>query len=296
MSRIYAFFIGCLLTLAVAQTASASIIGLPAFELALTSSGHATETLSGSNLGLASTNNGNFTANGTHTSLSGDADYTWSLLLDPDPTIGGTFSFTNLLSTAKDYDLNFMLPVGMGFSPAVVNGHFAGAVADANGNGNAYLNNVSWLSLVDGVSVMSAGPTSFACATINCTSVQPTTYLDPLNYLPGVSTSISTNVSFTLSAGDRVTFNTYFDVAPVPEPGTLMLLAGALVIAPWIRIQSKSCLISWISSCAAFMASILASGVSPRLANAGIRVQSTCVQGWSLPIWLSRFATSTTST
>jgi len=229
MSRIYALF-GCLLTLAVAPAASASIIGLPAVELTLTSSGSGSETLSGYSLGLASTTDGNFTANGTHTSLSGDADYTWDLLLDPDPTIGGTFSFTNLLSSAKDYNLTFTLPVGTAFAPAIANGHFAGTVADADGSGDAFLNNVSWSGLIDGVSVMSSGPASFGCSTAGCATSQPTTYLGPLNYLPGVSGNIATNISFTLSPGDLVSFNTYFDVSPIPEPGTLVLLAGVLVI------------------------------------------------------------------
>jgi|GEM_PF-1250616 len=235
-------YLGCLLITALSVTlvpaASASIIGLPAFEITLASSGSTSETISGSNLGLSTMPDGTFTSIGTHTSLSGDADYTWDLLIDPDPTIGGTFSFTNLLSTAKDYNLSFSLPVGTAFLPAMVNGHFAGAVADSDGSGNAFLNDIIWSGLIDGAFVMGSGPASLGCAAIGCTTTNPTTYLGPTHYSPGVSGNIATNISFTLSAGDKVSFNTFFDVSSIPEPGTLTLLAGLPILAPiWTRLK-----------------------------------------------------------
>ena len=243
MSRIYAA-IGCLLilglSLAVVPAASASIIGLPNFELTLASSGSTSETLSGSSLGLTTMPDGNFTTNGSHTSLSGDANISWDLLLNPDPTISGTFAFANLLSTAKDYNLTFTLPIGTPFAPALVNGHFAGAVTDANGNGNAFLNNIAWSGSIDGLSVMSSGPSNIACDTVGCSTSQPVTYLGPVNDPSGVSGNIATHISFTLSAGDQISFSTYFDVSPIPEPGTLFLLAGMFVLAvSWQTIKDN---------------------------------------------------------
>lgn len=231
MSRIHVF-IGSLLvsasSLLILPVASASIIGLPDFQVTLASTGSSAETLSGQDLGIVETSDGTYTSTGMHTDPSGGAEYNWALLLDPDPTIGGTFGFTNLLDTARDYTLTLTLPIGAAFSGAVVNGHFGGSIEDMNGSGNAYLNDIVWSGLIDGHTVMNAGPGDIACAGAGCSTLEPTTYLGPLTYLPEVSDTIATHIGFTLSAGDQVTFSTYFDVAPIPEPGTFALLAGLL--------------------------------------------------------------------
>ncbi|MBI1194977.1 MAG: hypothetical protein GC138_03930 [Gammaproteobacteria bacterium] len=240
MSRIHAFAV-CLLApllgLAVSPIASASMIGLPAFELTLSDSGFSTDTLIGSDLGLSATGEGMYTSTGTYTSVSGDNEYSWDLLIDPDPTIGGTFGITNLLGTAKVYNLAFTLPVGTAFSQAMVNGHFSGSVMDNDASGSAALDDITWSGLIDGITVMNSGPAGIGCHTAGCSTAQPITYLGPMTYLPGVSSNIATNISFTLSAGDRVTFRTYFDVSPIPEPGTLALFAGLAV--SWQTARKK---------------------------------------------------------
>jgi len=46
---------------------------------------------------------------------------------------------------------------------------------------------------------------------------------------PGASSDIGITHRFTLSAGDRATFNSVFSVVVVPEPGTALLLGFGLV-------------------------------------------------------------------
>lgn len=154
--------------------------------------------------------------------------FTWDISVDPDPFISAVFSIANHTSVTRNFDLLFTLPVGAPFGPAgYKKGSLSAAFEDSNLSGGAALNNIMWSGRMDGVAVMSLLGGSFACGGAGCNFT-----LSPVSDGPlpstGVDSSIGLRLAFDLSAGDRATFNTFFEVTPVPLPAALWLLASGV--------------------------------------------------------------------
>ena len=70
---------------------------------------------------------------------------------------------------------------------------------------------------------------SLSCGGTGCSLALSPISDGPLLHPAGVSTDIGILLSFDLSAGDTVTFNTRFEVTPVPVPAAIWLFGSGLL-------------------------------------------------------------------
>jgi len=110
-----------------------------------------------------------------------------------------------------------------------MNGHISGTVTDGNSNGATVSTNGTnplYQGWIDGSVVASTAlypdPLSWSAGAIPYAS---------FTNLPGgaVSNNIGIKLNFTLSAGDSVTLDSFFEVVPVPEPASLGLVGIVLL-------------------------------------------------------------------
>ncbi len=168
-------------------------------------------------------------SNTTGTSIS------WAYLVDPDPFVTGTFSLTNETAFGKSYIVDFSLPISPAIAQSTVSGQMSGTLTDSNGSGSASMTSTSggavYIALADDVLVQSLmsnanqtvssafGTTSFSGGSFG----QGTPLAGP-----AINSTIGIRFSFTLSAGDSVSFSSIFVANPVPTPSALAmgLLSG----------------------------------------------------------------------
>jgi hypothetical protein len=156
----------------------------------------------------------------------------WSLTVNEDPFIIGALTITNFTNAPKDFNFSFLLPVLPAFSPSRMGGSVFASLLDANGDGAASLGpNASspaiYRGQIDGGTVLPLFGALVSCNSGGgcVTTGSDSSGLPGLTLAgPGVAQDIRTLLSFTLSAGDSVTFNTNFTVEPVPLPAALPLL------------------------------------------------------------------------
>lgn len=173
----------------------------------------------------------------------GTAQYAidWSLNVNPDPFVNGSFSITNLSSSAQDFTVTLNLPVTPSFSPGIMSGSIDATIFDKSGDGSASLQPTSsnsniYFGTIDGLNALSLFGMGLTCngapspgCSINSSDAQSSI---PVS---GVNTKIGTKLIFNLSAGDQVTFLTHFEVLPVPVPAAAWLMGSALVGLAGVR-------------------------------------------------------------
>ncbi len=167
-------------------------------------------------------------------------DMQWDLTLSQDPFINGSVTVTNLTTTARNFSVSLTLPVDPFSSRSQYSGSITGHVLDANNdNSVSVLPNFSaapgiYRGLIDGNEVLQLFATTLSCAGSQggcIAAAQESGGTPPGTSGPAALSSISTLLTFTLSAGDRVTFDTNFTVEPVAEvplPAALPLMLGGL--------------------------------------------------------------------
>ena len=172
---------------------------------------------------------------------------TWDLTFDPDPFINGNLSIRNLAAATRDFSVNLLLPVSPLAAPTAYRGSISTLVEDFNNSGSATFSEASSatqpgiyagrtdgnmaLSLLDLLDLLDLLATTLNCSGVGCNASTSETSLGHPSFLspgPAVNSSIGTTLRFSLSAGDKVTFNTTFEVVPVPVPAALPLLFSAL--------------------------------------------------------------------
>jgi hypothetical protein len=166
------------------------------------------------------------------TAQTDDFTIDWDLSGKYDPTINGAFSVTNLLGVTQTFTLNVTVPVPAIPGGTVMGGSVGGSFSDADGAGGATFatsgTTAVYTALIDGASVatLHPSPVSLSVATPFDTAVVPA-----VNFgLPGVTapgpaltTDMSIQLKFTLSAHDTAAITSVFVVQPVPEPSTIVL-------------------------------------------------------------------------
>jgi len=161
----------------------------------------------------------------------------WNLFVDPDPTVSNNFSFVNLGATTQSFIVSVLLPVSISFGPpSLIRGSIGGSATDLNGNGvtlSSTAPNPIYEAFIDGGSVRTLldNPQSFSNgAAFGTATIPATDYGIPVQESVAVATTttIGLTVRFDLSPGDSVAITSVFNVEPVPEPGTAVLLAVGL--------------------------------------------------------------------
>ena len=171
-------------------------------------------------------------------------DLAWDLTLNQDPSIFGLATLTNLTTATRNFNLAFSLPITPAFFPSVFGGSITATVFDANGDRTAALAPIAispsiFRGTIDGVTVLPLLGANVTCfgSTAGCSASGMDDYGLPGPTIrgPAVNSAIGIFLNFSLSPGDRVTFNTNFIVEPpstVPVPAALpLLLSGLGVLA-----------------------------------------------------------------
>ena len=164
-------------------------------------------------------------ANTTGTSMS------WAYLVDPDPFITGTFSLTNETLLAKAYVVDFSLPISPAIAQSTVSGQMSGTLTDSNGSGSASMTSTNggavYTALADGMFVQSlmSNANQTVSSPFGTTSFSGGSFGQGLPPLagPAINSTIGIRYSFTLSAGDSVSFSSIFVANPVPTPTALVM-------------------------------------------------------------------------
>ena len=162
---------------------------------------------------------------------------TWSLVLNPDPSINATFNLTNLSAATQTFILTVTLPVSpTGPSLSATGSVGTGTLSDMNGNGATLTDDGSsiYSALIDGspVRTLLDPPQSFTTS-VDVTGLPIPVSIGPESFGPEIlaqsaNLSIGMRVQYTLTAGDNVALPIFFSVQPVPEPGTLVLVGSGL--------------------------------------------------------------------
>jgi len=179
-------------------------------------------------------------ADGSHIGTGYKMDW-WGVALDTDHGVSGNWSVTNTSGVTQTMILAVILPVLPVAPSSLMFGSTTVSVSDADFSGSGTLTSTGlfpnppvYTGLIDSAPVAAtallADPytiTALAGGTTGATAsfgVFPGTVPGP-----AVVGSIGIRHEFTLTAGDRATFNSTFFLIAVPEPGTLALLVPGLV-------------------------------------------------------------------
>ena len=169
--------------------------------------------------------------------LGGWTVNSWNLFLDPDPTVSNTISVTNNTAAVQTFIFSVTLPVSITFGPpSFIKGSISGSATDNNGNGVtlATSGGISlYQALIDGGVVRTLHDDPFSASTGLAFDTAPVSLANfgiPIAESEGVATlsDIGITLRFTLTPGDSAAFTSVFNVEPIPEPGTAILLAVGL--------------------------------------------------------------------
>jgi len=155
----------------------------------------------------------------TGSSVLESGSLVWTVNADPDPFIQANFSITNTTAVTQIFDFTFGLPIMALPNPILKSGSLAAGFSDAGGSGGATLDVLNWDGLIDGAAGLELFSGSFSCGGgPGCNGSIAPVSAGPVNHPGGVNTDIGINVVFSLTAGDSATFDTRFEVLPVPVP------------------------------------------------------------------------------
>ncbi|MDA1008288.1 MAG: hypothetical protein O2800_04705 [Planctomycetota bacterium] len=147
-----------------------------------------------------------------------------------DPRLDFNFIWTNTSSAMQSYTFHFSLSdIDNWDGPVAFDGALSAVLNDLNGNG-ASLSNFGGASLyagqVDGTQLLSLfnAPFAYSAAAGGSTAIGPESGSG--SGLGGYASELGVQLSFTLSAGDSVSFTGHWNVVPVPAPSALALCAA----------------------------------------------------------------------
>ena len=158
----------------------------------------------------------------------------WNLQTDPDPTINNVFSVTNNTAGTQSFIVTVTLPTGIVFGPpSLIRGSIQGGATDNNFNGVTVSNTATsaiYDGLIDGVSVRTLFDNPTSASGVGSVSLGTASFGIPVQESVAVATltSIALTLRFDLTAGDSASFTSVFDVQPIPEPGTALLMGLGL--------------------------------------------------------------------
>jgi hypothetical protein len=191
-------------------------------------------TLYAADLGETVNTDGTVTYDGS--ASTGGWSLDWDVTVKEDPFIDGIFAVTNTSGSTQNYIINFLLPISPAITPSSLAGaSVVGTLTDNNVGGatlghvlggamySTYLDGVLYDTLLPFDSSVTIG---FGSGSTGSDSFGLPGLTQPG---PAVLTSMGVQIAFTLTPGDSASFTSRFEVVPVPEPVTALMLGGGLV-------------------------------------------------------------------
>lgn len=177
------------------------------------------------------------------TTMSGDMslenmwNFGWMMTFETDPFVTLVIDITNTSTGTMTFGVNSATPVSPAISPtSIMDGTMNGTVTDSNGSGSATLGTFSsfamYEALIDGTGVQQLAPSgsSLTCGSGGGCSGS---FLFPLTFGPtggpAVAGNIGINNIFTLTPGDTVHLESFFQVTAVPVPAAVWLFGSGLL-------------------------------------------------------------------
>ncbi|NIR30067.1 MAG: PEP-CTERM sorting domain-containing protein [Gammaproteobacteria bacterium] len=169
----------------------------------------------------------------------------WRIKADPHAVIDTTISFTNRTASLRTFDVAMTSPVSPQFNLAFLGGRLSATARDS-GDGILRLLDVDWWGTINRTTALTL---LAADIDVNAGSGVNADLAPVSDGFPGPSlfhdaggpiNEIGTRLTFALSPGDNVAFDTRFEVVPVPAPTSLGLFAlGALVLLAVRRCNGR---------------------------------------------------------
>lgn len=180
---------------------------------------------------------GELTCSGSNLDNGGWTLNSWNVFADPDPTINNAFAVTNNTGVTQSFFVSVLVPTSIVFGPpSLIRGSIQGGATDNNGDG-VTLSSSGGFSIyegqIDGVTARTLLDPAQSFSTPNAfdsVTVSLTNFGIPIQEISGLATttSIGLTVRFDLTAGDSASFTSVFNVEPIPEPGTALLVGLGL--------------------------------------------------------------------
>ncbi len=204
----------------------------------------AVQTLTEAQLGCSSAgSNGELSCvgGGLTGTLGGWTVNNWNLFVDPDPTVSNSITVTNNTGVTQTFIVAVLLPILPAFGPpSFIKGSIGGSATDNNGNGVTLATSGGlslYRALIDGSVVRTLHDDPFSATNGNAFGTASIPVVDfgipnAESVAVATTTDIGITLRFNLSAGDSASLTSVFNVEPIPEPTTaIMLLAGLTGLA-----------------------------------------------------------------
>lgn len=194
-------------------------------------------TLGSGDLGEIDNGDGTFSYAGSAASANPEGwGLSWGVTVKEDPFIDGVFAVTNNSPTVtQTYTVIFTLPI----TPQILPSSLAGASVignlTTNGGGGTLGHNLGapmFTAFLDGVPYDTLLPfDSSVTVAFGSGSTGADSFGLPGLTQPGpqVLSSMAIQLTFTLTPGDSASFTSRFEVVPIPEPVTALMLGVGLV-------------------------------------------------------------------
>jgi len=153
---------------------------------------------------------------------------------DPDPTVFFSTIVENNTASPQTYTLYFDQPAYLTSSSSTTYGSVTVSLLDIAGNGSSLTDNGTsiYKAFIDGTQAGTLMDPAYSLGTPPGTVDSGSEWFLG-SYPAGVTSSIGIQIEFTLSAGDRATVQSRFDV--IPEPASMVLLVATSSAIIFVR-------------------------------------------------------------
>ena len=183
-----------------------------------------------------------------YTVADGQYDYgpgtyavTWTdVAFDVDPSVAGVWAITNNSLAVQNFTLSVTVPVLPVLPSSLMFGSSTISVGDANGAAGATLATLAGFPMfagqIDGATALPLFIDPYSLAVpFGTNGATQFAGAPPPGTLPGPAALLTIGIEhrFSLTPGDSATFNSFYQIVAIPEPGTGLLLVfglGALAL------------------------------------------------------------------